>query len=233
MLDQFGILEFIKREQQVGVGIERLVRQRSESFDHLPGEIRPQRIADRHDLVQERRDHRTCRRAVGQRMRGRLGRENAAVEIGRKRAVMRAELHLVGKQRSEGHRPQRPGSAGHRDDLVFVRAAAPCIDILPEELLNGVVGRGPARGRLLPVESCHGRQAGFGARPDIDAIDGKAETVLQFAAEGPGNHGHVVVGKSYRLHDAFPVRSDKGSEPVRMPARRRPVMKYLSSQPAT
>src|SRR5260370_38869562 len=82
-------------------------------------------------------------------MRRRLGGQDAPIEVAGQRAVMRAELHLVGDQRPERHGLQGTGAAAHRDDLVFVRAAAYCVDILPEELLNRIIGGWSAGPGLL------------------------------------------------------------------------------------
>jgi len=109
MADRFGVLKLVKRTIDLAAAIGRFVRQSGECFDHLASEIQTQRVAFFDDVRFEFAQHRSRRRAVGQDVCRRLGRENPAIEISRQRAVMRAELHLVGYHGAYGIGCKLPG----------------------------------------------------------------------------------------------------------------------------
>jgi hypothetical protein len=79
------------------------------------------------------------------------------------------------------------------------------------KLLDRVFGSGPAGIRGLAFEGGHRRQAGLGARLHVDAIDREAQAVGQLAAEGPGEDGDVVVGKSDCLQARPPMRGRRAN----------------------
>jgi len=76
-----------------------------------------------------------------------------------------------------------------------VGAAALCIDILPEKLLNRILGRGAGRRGILIGKGCQSGQAGFRSGLDVDAVDGETEASCNPPAERPRGHGNIVVRK--------------------------------------
>jgi hypothetical protein len=200
MPDQFLVLELVQRAIAILAVGKRLVRQRGERFDHLASKILAQLIVQVLDPLEQDAFHPTGLVAVKLMCRG-LGGENAAIEIGRHQPIMRAELNGVRNQRTERQRLQLfARRAPHRDNLVFVGAAALGVDVLPEELLHRIVCRGPSGGGRLLGKGRHRGQTGFGTCPDIDPIDGKPEAIGQFAAERPCDDSHVVVSKGEGFH---------------------------------
>lgn len=104
------------------------------------------------------------------------------------------------RQRLQGL-PRRPA---HGHDLVFVGAAALRVDVLPEEFLDRIVCGRATRNGLLIGERRHCGEAGLGSGPDVDPVDGKAQTVLELAPERPRGDGDVVIGKRDSFHDGSP-----------------------------
>ena len=207
VIDGFGVLEFVKGAVRVAAVARRFVGERGQGFDQLAHQVVAQRIADLVDVLFKRFGRLAA--VVVELMRGRLGREDAAVEVGAERPVMRAELDRVADRRAIGHRLQIAGRSAHRHDLVAIGPAALGVDVFPVELLDGVVRRRSAglRGVLIGKRR-HRGQAGLRARPNVDPVDGKSQAPRHFAAKGPGDDGDIVVRERNRFHGRLRVRRE-------------------------
>ncbi len=133
-------------------------------------------------------------------MRRRLRGEYAAIKIGGEHTVVRRQLYDVGRERFDRHRRHGPRLTTHRHNPVGVGAAALCIDILPEKLLNRILGRGAGRRGILIGKGCQSGQAGFRSGLDVDAVDGETEASCNPPAERPRGHGNIVVRKCDCFH---------------------------------
>jgi hypothetical protein len=116
-------------------------------------------------------------------VRGRLRGEYAAVEIGGEHAIVRRQLDNVGHERSDRHRRQGSGPTAHRHNPVGVRTAPLRIDVLPEKLLNGILGRHAGRRGILIRKGRQGGQTGLRSGLDDDAVDGETEASRDPSAE--------------------------------------------------